>query len=51
MTGVKKLSLYTDDAVYAVECQKRTNLFKYMVCGYRLKQAAAPENGEEYYGY
>jgi hypothetical protein len=48
--GVRKMSIYTSDGVYAVTVPERTNLVKYMICGYHLRNTILG-TGEEYYGY
>jgi len=48
--GVRKMTIYRKDEVYAVLCPYRTNLMKYMICGYHLRNKAL-DIGEEYYGY
>ena len=48
--GVRKLTIYNGKDVYAVEAQPRTNLMKYMICGYHLRNKIL-NIGEEYYGY
>jgi hypothetical protein len=48
--GVRKMSVYYKDEVYAVAAPSRTNLVKYMICGYHLRNTAL-EIKEEYYGY
>jgi len=47
---VRKLSLYTNDGTFAIDCELKTNLIKYMIAAYHLKNI---EKGEEtlYYGY
>ena len=50
LQGVRKLTIYKDNEVYAVKVNFRTNLFKYMVCGYHLKHKLL-NTKEEYYGY
>jgi len=48
--GVRKMTVYRKDEVYAVLCPHRTNLMKYMICGYHLRNKAL-DIKEEYYGY
>lgn len=48
--GVSKMNIYTDTESFSVAAPYDVNLLKYMVCGYKIKNAAA-ERGEEYYGY
>jgi len=48
--GVRKLTMYHKEQVYAVEAPDRTNLMKYMVCGYFLRNKLLNIN-EEFYGY
>ncbi|MCL2127172.1 MAG: 1-acyl-sn-glycerol-3-phosphate acyltransferase [Treponema sp.] len=48
--GVRKMSIYCGEDVYAVEAPVRTNLVKYMICGYHLRNRALNVT-EEYYGY
>jgi len=48
--GVRKLTLYYNDSVYAVLAPHRTNLIKYMICAYHLRNKAL-DIKEEYYGY
>jgi len=48
--GVLRLGIYTDDCTYCVDIPQRGNLFKYMICGYKLINAAT-NSQEEYYGY
>jgi len=48
--GVRKMTIYRKDEVYAVLCPHRTNLMKYMICGYHLRNNAL-DIKEEYYGY
>jgi 1-acyl-sn-glycerol-3-phosphate acyltransferase len=48
--GVRKMSIYSKDGVYAVVVPKRTNLVKYMVCGYHLRNMMLGVK-EEFYGY
>ena len=47
--GVRKMTVYRKDEVYAVLVPHRTNLMKYMICGYHLRNKAP--DMEEYYGY
>jgi len=48
--GVRKLTIYRKDEVYAVLAPHRTNLVKFMICGYHLRNKALGVK-EEYYGY
>ena len=48
--GVRKMTVYRKDEIYAVLCPHRTNLMKYMICGYHLRNKAL-DTKEEYYGY
>jgi len=48
--GVRKMTIYRKDEVYAVLSPRRTNLMKYMICGYHLRSKALGTE-EEYYGY
>ncbi|MCL2129454.1 MAG: 1-acyl-sn-glycerol-3-phosphate acyltransferase [Treponema sp.] len=48
--GVRKMSIYANDGVFAVISPYRTNLLKYMICGYYLRNKALGIT-EEYYGY
>ena len=48
--GVQKFTVYHEDSVYAVLAPHRTNLIKYMICAYHLKNKALGIT-EEYYGY
>jgi hypothetical protein len=48
--GVRKLTIYHGEEVFAVEAPKRTNLMKYMICGYHLRNKTLDLKGE-YYGY
>ena len=48
--GVRKMSIYNRDAVFAVEAPFRTNLVKYMICGFHLHNKVLNIK-EEYYGY
>jgi len=48
--GIRKMTIYGKDGVYAALAPFRTNLVKYMICGYHLRNKIL-NNGEEYYGY
>jgi len=48
--GVRKLTIYNGENVYAALAPLRTNLAKYMICGYHLRNKALNIT-EEYYGY
>jgi predicted SPOUT superfamily RNA methylase MTH1 len=48
--GVRKITIYGRDGVYAAVAPFRTNLVKYMVCGYHLRNKILGVK-EEYYGY
>ena len=48
--GVSKLSIYTEKDIYAIDADKNVNLFKYMVCGYHVRNYLL-DIKEEYYGY
>ena len=48
--GVRKMTVYRKDEVYAILAPYRTNLMKYMICGYHLRNKALGLQ-EEYYGY
>ncbi|MCL2319792.1 MAG: 1-acyl-sn-glycerol-3-phosphate acyltransferase [Treponema sp.] len=48
--GVRKMTIYHGDNVYAVEVPYRTNLMKYMICSYHLRNKTLGIK-EEYYGY
>ena len=48
--GVRKMTIYNKDGVYAAVAPPRTNLVKYMMCGYHLRNKIL-NTGEEYYGY
>ena len=48
--GVRKLTIYHNNEVYAAEVPFRTNLVKYMICGYHLRNKALGLQ-EGYYGY
>ncbi|MCL2063855.1 MAG: 1-acyl-sn-glycerol-3-phosphate acyltransferase [Candidatus Cloacimonetes bacterium] len=48
--GVRKLTIYKGNEVYAIIASHKTNLFKYMVCGYHLRNKIL-DIKEEYYGY
>ncbi|MDR0504127.1 MAG: 1-acyl-sn-glycerol-3-phosphate acyltransferase [Treponema sp.] len=48
--GVRKLTIYNKDSVYAVEVPFRTNLMKYMICGFHLRNNIL-KNDVEYFGY
>ena len=48
--GVRKMTIYHRDAVYAVVCPYRVNIIKYMMCAYRLRHVALGIE-EDYYGY
>jgi transcription elongation factor Elf1 len=48
--GVRKMSIYYGDDVYAVTAPQRINLVKYMICGYHLRNLFL-NTEEEYYGY
>lgn len=49
MQEVRKMSIYTATETYAIDAPLKTNLTKYMICGYHLKNLA--EGKGEYYGY
>jgi hypothetical protein len=48
--GIRRMNLYAEDGTYSVDVRPRTNLLKYMICAYHLKNIAQ-ENKEEFYGY
>jgi len=48
--GVRKLTIYSKDGVYAIVSPYRINLVKYMICGYHLRNKALGIK-EEFYGY
>jgi 1-acyl-sn-glycerol-3-phosphate acyltransferase len=48
--GVYKMTIYSKDGVYTIVAPKKTNLAKYMICGYHLRNKILG-NGEEFYGY
>jgi 1-acyl-sn-glycerol-3-phosphate acyltransferase len=48
--GVRKLTVYRKDEVYTLSAPYRTNLMKYMICGYHIKNRILGIQ-EEYYGY
>jgi hypothetical protein len=48
--GVRKLTIYNKNEVFAVLAPFRTNLMKYMICGYHLRNKALDVK-EEFYGY
>ncbi|MCL2879627.1 MAG: hypothetical protein FWF29_05210, partial [Treponema sp.] len=48
--GVRKMTIYGRDGVYAVFAPSRVNLVKYMICGYHLRNKIMNQK-EEYYGY
>ena len=48
--GARKLTIYNKDGVYAVVSPFRTNLMKYMICGYHLRNKML-DIKEEFYGY
>ena len=48
--GVRKLTVYSGDEVFAVEAPARTNLMKYMISGFHLRNKTL-DIKEEYYGY
>jgi 1-acyl-sn-glycerol-3-phosphate acyltransferase len=48
--GVRKMTIYNKNSVYAVLAPLRTNLVKYMICGYHLRNKIL-NTKEEYYGY
>ena len=50
VVGVRKLTIYGKDGVYAVIAPFRTNLAKYMICGYHLRNKILGIR-EEFYGY
>jgi len=50
LVGVRKLTIYNQSGVFAVMSPYRTNLIKYMICAYHLRNKAL-NAGEEYYGY
>jgi len=50
IVGVRKMSIYGKDDVFAVRVPYRTNLVKYMICSYYLKNKTLGIK-EEYYGY
>ncbi|MCL2069402.1 MAG: 1-acyl-sn-glycerol-3-phosphate acyltransferase [Treponema sp.] len=48
--GVRKMTIYGKEGVFAVISPHRTNLMKYMICGYHLRNKAL-NIMEEFYGY
>ncbi|MCL2061552.1 MAG: 1-acyl-sn-glycerol-3-phosphate acyltransferase [Firmicutes bacterium] len=48
--SMARLTLYTDEGEFTVDLPKRGNAFKYMVCGYRIKNLSGDTNTETY-GY
>jgi len=48
--GVRKMTIYNKEGVYAVFAPYRINLVKYMICGYHLRNKILNIK-EEYYGY
>ena len=48
--GVRKLTIYKDEEVYAVLTPYRINTTKYMICGYHLRNKKL-DIKEDYYGY
>ena len=48
--GVRKMTIFHKDSVYAVVAPYRLNLVKYMICGYRLRYKILNIK-EGYYGY
>jgi len=49
MQEVRKMSIYTATETYSLEVPLKTNITKYMICGYHIKNLA--EGKPEYYGY
>jgi len=50
ITGVRKMTIYRKNEMYAVLAPDRTNLMKYMICAYHLRNKML-DIQEEYYGY
>jgi len=50
LQGVRKLTMYNKDSVYAIESPLKMNLVKYMICGYCQRNKILNIK-EEYYGY
>lgn len=50
IVGVQKMTVYGQEDVFAVTVPARTNLVKYMICAFLLKNKSAGA-GEEFYGY
>ena len=50
IVGVRKMSIYGKDNVFAVRVPYRINLMKYMICNHYLRNKALGIK-EEYYGY
>jgi len=50
LVGVRKLTIYSKNEVFAVLSPFRINLIKYMICAYHLRNKAL-DIKEEYYGY
>lgn len=48
--GARKMTIYSKNDVFAVIAPLRTNLMKYMICGYYLRNKALNIQ-EEFYGY
>ena len=49
--GIRKLQIYMQyGKMYMIEAEKKTNVLKYMACGYRLMHGIKGEE-VEYYGY
>jgi len=48
--GVNKFNIYTEKDTFAVDAKKNVNLFKYMICGYRMRNNLLNIK-EEFYGY
>jgi 1-acyl-sn-glycerol-3-phosphate acyltransferase len=48
--GIRKGLIYGKDGIYTLNVPKRTNLVKYMVCGYHLRNMMLGVK-EEFYGY
>ncbi len=49
--GIRKLQIYMQDGkMYMIEARERTNVFKYMACGYHLMHGIK-KTEDDYFGY
>lgn len=49
--GIRKLQIYTENGkMYMIEAAEKTNLLKYMACGYHLKHKIKNEE-DDFFGY